>query len=161
MALARREAREQAFVLLFEKTFTKDDSLETIIANAEEGRDIIVDAFAFKLASGWYENAAVIDEQIEKHSTKWKMDRISRVALSILRLSVYELFFAKDIPESVSINEAVELAKKFGTEDDSSFVNGVLGAIVRGKKGADAPEASEASAEAPKTPAEAVEIPAE
>ncbi|MEG0115368.1 MAG: transcription antitermination factor NusB [Hydrogenoanaerobacterium sp.] len=140
MALSRRDAREQAFVLLFEKTFNKDDSLETIIANAEEGRDIQVDSFALKLAAGFCDNSQAIDEQIEKNSTKWKMTRISRVALSILRLSVYELFFAEDIPDKVSINEAVELAKKFGTDDDSSFVNGVLGAVLRGRTGGEKPE---------------------
>lgn len=133
--MTRREAREQAFVLLFEKTFNKDDSLQTIIENATEGRNIEVDPFAFQLASGWASRADAIDEQIEQHSTKWKMNRISRVALSILRLSVYELLFAEEIPDKVSINEAVELGKKFGTEEDSSFINGVLGAVERGKAG--------------------------
>lgn len=133
--MTRRNAREQAFILIFEKSFHQNDSLDEIISQAAEGRSIDVDAFAYQLASGWSSHVDEIDEQIEQHSTKWKMNRISRVALSILRLSIYELLFAEEIPDKVSINEAVELAKKFGTEEDSSFVNGVLGAVVRGKGG--------------------------
>lgn len=139
--MARRDAREQAFVLIFEKSFSMQDSIEEIIENAAEGRNISVDDFAYQLASGWSSHVDEIDEQIEQHSTKWKMNRISRVALSILRLSIYELFYAADIPDKVSINEAVELAKKFGNEEDSSFVNGVLGAVVRGKGGSPAEDA--------------------
>ncbi|RPF48488.1 NusB antitermination factor [Hydrogenoanaerobacterium saccharovorans] len=131
--MTRRDAREQAFVLIFEKSFNKDDSIDDIIKNATEGRNIEVDPFAFQLASGWMSHVDEIDEQIEKHSTKWKMNRISRVALSILRLSIYELLFSKEVPDRVAINEAVELAKKFGTDEDSSFVNGVLGAVMRSK----------------------------
>ena len=70
---------------------------------------------------------------IEKHATRWKKNRISKVSLAVLRLALYEMKFEESIPESVSINEAVELAKKFGGEEDSSFVNGVLGAISRGR----------------------------
>ncbi|WP_312641870.1 transcription antitermination factor NusB [Hydrogenoanaerobacterium sp.] len=145
--MTRRDAREQAFVLIFEKSFNKDDSLEDIIKNAAEGRSIEVDSFAHQLASGWTSHVDEIDKQIEKHSTKWKMNRISRVALSILRLSIYELLFSEEIPDKVSINEAVELAKKFGTGEDSSFVNGVLGAVVRGKTSDKADAAADALAQ--------------
>lgn len=131
--MTRREAREQAFVLIFEKSFNQGDSLQEIIEKAAEGRDVEVDPFAFSLASGWMSHADEIDRQIEAHSTRWKMNRISRVALSILRLSIFEVLFNEEIPDRVSINEAVELAKKFGSEDDSSFVNGVMGAVARAK----------------------------
>ena len=68
---------------------------------------------------------------IEKYSTKWKLDRIVKVSLAILRMSISEMLYLEDIPVSVSINEAVELAKKYATEDDASFVNGVLGAVAK------------------------------
>lgn len=131
--MTRREAREQAFVLLFEELFHGGETLDEIIENAAEGRSIEVDPFAYQLAAGATERRAEVDEQIELHSTKWKKNRISRVALAILRLSAYELLYAGDIPDKVSINEAVELAKKFGTEDDGAFVNGVLGGVVRAR----------------------------
>ena len=131
--MTRREAREQAFVLLFEETFHSSESLEEIIENAAEGRSIEVDPFALGLASGSKEHREEIDAQIERYSTKWKKNRISHVALAILRLSVFELLHEDDIPDKVSINEAVELAKKFGSEEDGSFVNGVLGAVERSK----------------------------
>ena len=83
-----------------------------------------------------------IDALIEEHSHKWKTTRLSRVALSVLRLAVYELMYCEDIPVSVSINEAVELAKSYAGEEDASFINGVLGGIVRAcqPKKSDKPE---------------------
>lgn len=129
--MTRREAREQAFILIFEKSFNKADSIETIIQNAAEGREIEIDPFALRLASQWASHEDEIDGLIQRHSTKWKMNRISRVALSILRLAIYEILYEREIPDKVSINEAVELAKKFGTQEDASFVNGVLGAVAR------------------------------
>lgn len=137
--MTRREAREQAFVLIFEKSFHMESDLEEIIANAAEGREIVVDPFAKKLAAGCFSRCAQVDACIEGHSAKWKMNRISHVVLSVLRLATYELLFVEDIPDGVSINEAVELAKKFGTEEDSSFVNGVLGAIAREKNATKTP----------------------
>ncbi|MDD2955225.1 MAG: transcription antitermination factor NusB [Oscillospiraceae bacterium] len=135
--MTRREAREQAFVLLFEYSF-QQTPIDEVIANAVEGRDIEVDPFARALAAKATEQVVLLDAQIEKYSKKWKKNRISRVALAILRLSVCELMFEDGIPASVSINEAVELAKKFGGEEDSAFVNGVLGAVYRGMGGEEA-----------------------
>ena len=129
--MTRREAREQAFVLLFEYSF-QQTPIDEVIANAVEGRDAEVDPFAYALASKAAEQVVLLDDKIEGCSKKWKKNRISRVALAILRLSVCELLFEKSVPNSVSINEAVELAKKFGGDEDSSFVNGVLGAVYRG-----------------------------
>lgn len=129
--MTRRQARELAFILLFEKTFT-GEPVRDILAGAQEARDVEEDAFALSLAEGAEREAAAIDEQIAAYSHKWSKERISRVALSIMRLAVYEMLFVEDIPVSVSINEAVELAKKYGGDDDSSFVNGVLGGISRG-----------------------------
>lgn len=129
--MTRSEAREQAFILVFEKSFNQSDTLDNIIANAQAGRDFVVDKFSYALAQQAYDHLEQVDGVIEKYSTKWKLDRIVKVSLAILRMSISEMLYLEDIPVSVSINEAVELAKKYATEDDASFVNGVLGAVAK------------------------------
>jgi len=128
--MTRREAREQAFILLFEKTFTEDD-MDAIVSDAKEARDVKADTFSLDLARGTEQHIPELDEAISAFSHNWNKDRISRVALSLLRLALYEMRFEKGIPVSVSINEAVELAKKYGGEEDAAFINGVLGGIAR------------------------------
>ena len=128
--MTRREARELAFVLLFEKTFS-ELTVEEILLNAGEARDVESDAFALAIATGAEAHIEETAKKISAHSHKWSKGRISRVALSIMRLAVYEMLYVDDIPVSVSINEAVELAKKYGGDEDSVFVNGVLGGIAR------------------------------
>lgn len=130
ITMTRHEARELAFVLLFEKSFS-DCTIQEIIKNAGEARDIQSDDFAVSLAEGAESHMDEIDEKIYAHSHKWSKGRISRVSMAIMRLAVYEMQYIEDIPVSVSINEAVELAKKYGGEEDSAFINGVLGGITR------------------------------
>ena len=131
--MTRRQARELAFVLLFEKSFS-DCSIQDIINSAGEARDLEVNAFAMSLLDGVDEHVQDLDEAIAAHSHKWNKGRISRVALAIMRLAVFEMLYLEDVPVSVSINEAVELAKKYGGDEDSAFVNGVLGGIARRKE---------------------------
>ncbi len=128
--MTRRESRELAFILLFEKSFT-EESVADILAAAQEAREVSGDAFALALAQGATEHEEEIDALISECSHKWSKARLSRVALSIMRLAVYEMLWQEEIPVSVSINEAVELAKVYGGEADASFVNGVLGGISR------------------------------
>lgn len=128
--MTRREARELAFVLLFERSFS-DDTIADILENAGEARDIVADGFAVSLAEGAVEHLDEIDEMISANAHNWSRERLSRVALSILRLAIYEMVFVDDIPVSVSINEAVELAKCYGGDADASFINGVLGGVAR------------------------------
>ena len=128
--MTRREARELAFVLLFEQSFC-GESIAAILENAGEARDITGDTFAISLAEGAVEHCAEIDELISAFAHNWSRDRLSRVALAILRLAIYEMQWVEDIPVSVSINEAVELAKRYGGEADATFINGVLGGIAR------------------------------
>ena len=127
----RREAREQAFVLIFEKLFNIEDSIETIVENAKIAGYLEPDEFALNLSERVYENAEKIDSLIEKFSIGWSISRLPKVTLSILRLAVCEMLFFDDIPVSVSINEAVELSKKYATAEDTSFVNGVLGSVAK------------------------------
>lgn len=128
--MTRHESRELAFILLFEKMFT-DASVEEIVLHAGEARDVSADPFAVALAAGAETHLEEIDEIIARHSLKWSQKQMSRVALSVMRLAVYEMMFEPDIPVSVSINEGVELAKQYGGEEDASFINGVLGGIAR------------------------------
>ena len=128
--MTRHESRQEAFCLLFEKTFT-DMDLDEIIQGATETRDLQVNDFTLKLAKGTIEHLDEIDQLIESNLKNWKLSRISKVSLSILRVAVYELKYMDDVPTNVSINEAVELAKQYANEDDYSFINGVLGAIAR------------------------------
>lgn len=131
--LSRTAARELAFELIFEWSF-RDEPIEDIMNDAVDARQVENDAFARETACGTIEHLSEIDEVISAHLKGWTIKRLSRVALSVLRLSVYEILYT-DVPDSVSINEAVELAKKFGGDDDASYINGVLGAIVRGREG--------------------------
>ena len=128
--MTRRESRELAFVLLFEKSFS-DATLAEILENAGEARELASDAFALSLAEGVLAHLTEIDEKISAASHKWSKDRLSRVTLAILRLAIYEIVWESDIPVSVSINEAVELAKSYGGDTDASFINGVLGGVAR------------------------------
>ena len=129
-SISRFKAREQGFILIFEKLFNPEP-LEEIIANAEESRDLVVDDYAVELCEGVEREKEYIDSVIESHLKKgWTVRRISKTSLAILRLAVYEIKFVDGVPEGVTINEAVELAKKY-TVDESGFINGVLGAIVR------------------------------
>ena len=132
--LSRSAARELAFELIFEKNF-REEPVSQIMETAVEARQVENDQFARETACGVFEHIAEIDEVVSKNLQGWTINRVSKVALSVMRLSVYEILFS-DVPDSVSINEAVEIAKKFGGEDDSSYVNGVLGTIARGKDNA-------------------------
>ncbi|MBQ8342436.1 MAG: transcription antitermination factor NusB [Clostridia bacterium] len=125
----RREAREAVFELLFETEFRADEQKEEIFAISTENREIVPDAYISAAYFGVQEHLEEIDELINAHAKGWKTNRISRVSRSILRLCVYEMLYCKDIPESVSINEAVELCKKYDEEKARPFVNGVLNSI--------------------------------
>lgn len=126
----RREAREQAFILIFERSINHDTT-EQIIDAAVLSSDLEVSDFAEKIALGVEQNEEALDAQIEKNIRGWKMSRLSKVAFSLLRMAIYEMEYEKDIPISVSINEAVDLAKKYGGSDDAPFINGVLGSVAK------------------------------
>lgn len=126
----RRQEREEAFILVFERMF-KDDESEEVFDSAVEARDASIKEFTKLLTNGVYDNLEAIDELIEKNLKGWSKNRISRVALTLLRIAVFEIVYVEDVPTNVSINESVELCKKYATEQDASFLNGVLGGVVR------------------------------
>ena len=124
----RSEEREQAFCLLFQSLFNTDENFEIYEENIESVGD-----YARSIALGVEEKKENLDGLIEKYSKGWKVKRLPKVNLAILRLAAYEILFVDDVPESVAINEAVELAKKYSGASDYSFINGVLGALVKGE----------------------------
>lgn len=126
----RRQAREQAFRFVFESEFGNNNA-EDIMEMAKLYREEDIDDFSREVLIGIKENENVIEEYIEKNVTGWRKERLSIVAISILKIAIYEIMYIENIPENVSINEAVELAKKYGEKEESSYINGVLGAFVR------------------------------
>ncbi len=128
--MTRKQAREEAFILIFEKEFN-DYALEDILSLAEEVRDLKPDEYIKNVFFGVFENLEKIDEIISQNAVGWSIKRITKTALAILRLAIYEIKFYSEIPVSVSINEAVELAKKYATKEDASFINGILSTVAK------------------------------
>ena len=123
----RRRARELAIQVLFHLDFSPDDpdgTFELIYKNFSSKRSIR--PFSKELVLGVRENMAEIDKVLARASKNWRLERMSRLDRSILRLAAFEILFREDIPPKVSIDEAVEVGKKFGSEDSGSFINGIL-----------------------------------
>ncbi len=131
--MTRSEAREQAFILVFEKIFNPEISLEDMKAVAEETELFVLDGFAEKLVLAVNDNIEKVDETITSCLRGWTLTRLPRVSLALLRLAVTEILYIDEVPDGVCANEAVELAKKYAGEEDASFINGVLGSVIRGK----------------------------
>ncbi len=129
--MTRHEARELAFVIVFEKSFQPELSVVEIIESAVELELFPTNKFAEKLAKKVYDNIEVIDKAIAESLIGWSSERISKVTRSILRIAVCELMFSEDVPVGVAINEAVEIAKKFAAPEDASYINGVLGTLAK------------------------------
>lgn len=128
----RSEMREQAFILLFEKEFFKDKPLDEIEDVFSENVSALSD-YAKELFETTFNHISELDKIIEKYSNGWKLNRIPKVNLSILRLALSEIIYIDSVPENVAINEAVELAKKYSGNEDYSFINGILGSYSRSK----------------------------
>ncbi len=129
-SISRYKMREQAVLLVFERLFS-DTDLDEIADNIIDSRNEYYSDYAINTAKEIEAKCQEIDSHIaENLSTGWKISRISRISLAILRVAVYEMKYVDEVPVSVAINEAVELTKKYST-DDASFVNGVLGAVAK------------------------------
>ena len=129
--MKRRELRELIFEILFRVEFMDEQDMqeqmdlffEDLAAGAEDVEYMKNKYLAIR------EKMAEIDKTIDEKSTGWKTSRMGKVELTILRLAVYEMLFDEDVPVTVAINEAVEIAKKFGGDDTPAFVNGVLAKV--------------------------------
>ncbi|MBZ9635911.1 transcription antitermination factor NusB [Clostridium sp. FP1] len=129
----RRKSREVAMRLLFEMSINKE-SYEEIIENFKEYTDEDLKevdmSYITRVLAGIHEYGVEIDKNIEKHLIKWKLDRLSKMNLAILRISTYEILFEEEIPSVVSVNEGIELAKKYGEDASPAFINGILAKMI-------------------------------
>jgi len=134
----RRDGRELALQALYSKDLVLQDvnyALKRIIESFGEGEEPTLEvnskayAFASELVNGVVAHLTEIDRRIADQSKHWSMARMARVDLNILRMAVFELLYRPDIPKNVTMNEAIEVAKRFGAEDSASFVNGILDEI--------------------------------
>ena len=126
----RRDGREAAVQFLFSKDINNDISLDDYdsffsLCTAKERAKV----FAKELLVGILQNKESIDEKIEAHVDNFQLNRLSAIDRNVLRLAIFEMMHCEDIPAAVCINEAIEISKRFGTEDSGSFVNGVLDKI--------------------------------
>jgi N utilization substance protein B len=132
--VSRRKAREVALQVLFQLDFNSVDSMEAVHSICDEHKDISEKAklYAQQLVLGTSSHLPAIDEIISKTANEWKLDRMAGVDRNIARMAIYEMKFADEpLSPNVTINEAVELAKKFGSEDSGRFVNGILGSLAK------------------------------
>lgn len=128
----RRRARELALQLLYQHEMTASDPIE-MQAHFEEwkGSNDAVRAFADRLLRGVLDNMVEIDDFLGRQTANWRLERLATVDRNILRLAMYELLFERDTPHAVVIDEAIEIAKKYGAEESARFVNGVLDGFVK------------------------------
>lgn len=127
----RQIAREEVFKLLFEREFNTEKTAEELYADALEAREFTEDPYILPTLIGVLQNLETIYADIDKHSVGWKRNRISPVALAIMELCIYEMRFCEDIPLRVSLNEAIELSKRYAEEKARAFLNGVLNAVMK------------------------------
>jgi N utilization substance protein B len=127
----RTKAREHSLKILYQAEMTRRDIVSAAKAYWEEtgSYDRTVKAFADRLTEGIQGRIGEIDEKISCHATNWQLKRMAVIDRNVMRLATYEILYASDIPPKVSINEAVELAKKYGDTESSKFVNGILDKI--------------------------------
>ncbi|MFC4404251.1 transcription antitermination factor NusB [Gracilibacillus xinjiangensis] len=121
--MKRRTAREKALQILFpldREEYNVDEAMNYLIGEEEQ------DSFLINIVNGVVKNKAEIDEKITKHLEKWSLGRLATVERTLLRIATYELFYEKDAPSSVVINEAIEIAHIFGDDKSGKFINGVL-----------------------------------
>jgi len=132
--MSRRKAREMALQTLFQLDYNntgKDEALQTILSE-HDSIDENTRKYTENLVIGTQEHLNEIDKIIGKISNEWKIDRMPGIDRNIARMAIYEMRFGNEtLPPNVIINEAVELAKLFGTEESSRFVNGILGSLVK------------------------------
>ncbi|MGY1630386.1 transcription antitermination factor NusB [Geodermatophilus sp. SYSU D01186] len=126
---ARSKARKRAVDVLYEADLRGSDPLALLRERVADAQPPVPD-HAVRLVEGAVEHSGRIDELIDRHAKGWSIDRLPDVDRAILRMSVFELLWADDVPDAVVIDEAVELARALSTDDSPAYVNGVLGAIL-------------------------------
>jgi transcription antitermination protein NusB len=126
----RRKSRESALQVLYQLNITKQDATTALKRFQEHflppGE---ADDFLKRLVLGVLEHFPQLDRLIEQYSDNWRLDRINMIDRNILRMALFELLYCEEIPPKVTINEAIDLGKRFGSEDSGSFINGILDRI--------------------------------
>lgn len=130
----KRKARKQAFIILFERSFNSELTIDEILKIAVESEVIEKNKMTADIVRKAEEHIDEIDGVIEKNLKGWSKQRISKVSLALLRMAVCEMKYFDKVPVGVSINEAVEICKVYGSDEDKSFINGILGSIAREKE---------------------------
>lgn len=138
----RRGERELAFQILYGLSFTPPRDLEdlerifrispdNLARRPEQSPPVHPSGFAWELVEGVWSNSAELDTAISRFSHNWRVDRMGRIELTLLRLAVFEILFRNDVPPKVAINEALELTRQFGEGSAKGFVNGILDAVAK------------------------------
>lgn len=125
---SRRQSREQALQILYQADVRKEYS-DSLMVNFLRDSHREENLFTEILVEGVFSRLKEIDQEIEKNSENWKLYRMAKVDLALLRMGVFEILFLDEIPPSVTMNEIIEIAKKFGSEESAAFVNGILDKI--------------------------------
>ena len=131
--MKRRKAREFALQILFQLDIRKEKPTLTLFKRfwTEFEPDDEVRAFTEEIVKGTFKHLKVINTKVLASAKNWSLDRMATVDRNVLRMAAYEILYRMDIPPSVTINEAIELAKKFGTDESGAFVNGILDNVAR------------------------------
>lgn len=135
--MSRRTARKHILNILFQSEFNADVALESIIETySEEIENIYSGDMPFVKAEleGIKTNTALLEETISNYAEGWSLERMSKIDVAILKIAIYEILFAEDVPGKVAINEAVELAKEYSSDKAPGFINGVLAKVLANKE---------------------------
>lgn len=138
-SMTRRESRENAFLAAFAATFHTDLMQDPLQAGGDS-EELTLDEFSKRLLNDWTDHSEEIDEMISEHLKGWTLSRLPRVSLTAMRICLAEMLYGEEKKPAVAINEAVELVKKYGADNDHQFVNGLLGSVAREKGLAQEPE---------------------
>lgn len=130
--MKRKETREEAVKIAYSMDLNKDFNRNNLTEYIEHFELKYMDVdYLYKTISDMIDNMEEIDKHITDNSKDWKITRIAKVDLAVLRIALSEILYNETIPKSVSINEAVEISKKYSNEDSHKFINGILGTVVR------------------------------
>ena len=127
----RRESRETVFELLYETEFHGGEDVCEVFNASRENREFDENKYIKETFFGVCDKKEELDKVILEHAVGWKIERMQKISISILRLAVYEMLYMDDVPATVSINEAIELAKKFDDDSARPFINGVLNSVAK------------------------------
>ena len=129
-SIPRRESREFVLEILYQLDITRQDAIQTMAQLRDHfSKKEKKDGFAERIVLGVFEHSQEINKLIEQYSENWRLDRMSIIDRNILRMATFELLYCEDIPHKVTLNEAIELGKRYGSEDSGSFINGILDRI--------------------------------